>query len=343
MRRRTPQVVLALLLGCAGCSGIPIRGTVHRRARTLRPEAIAVYPYAFRWAEPPWHAFEETRAVVDTVLARHAYLVYGPGDFHVLRPRSDDVLATTNLITPLTEDTVSTRRAVALRAWAEQRVERGAQTTFDAKGRPVGQVETEKRTLVAHLEVLSVQTGRVLLDGRARVVLDPFAELPDWDPLRPLTRANRALTRWALEVLGGGGGLPEDLGATLVENPGCAFAFHARPGDGGSPAALAHLGPLDRDAARYAVYRYFDPTMAPARVHLYAHHTEGVLVRRVTGVARASGLKAGDLLVSVNGRTVTGPETVLREWDLAGPVGILVTVFRNGDLRQIRIRRRPGG
>ena len=340
MPRAAPRfVLLIVVLAASGCSGIPIRGRVRPRARTLRPRAIAVYPYAFRFAEPPWHAWEETRAAVDAVLAHGGYLVYGPGDFQVLRRRSNDVLAATDLITPLTRDAVSTRQTVALRPWAEERVQTGAKMTYDAQGRPVGQVRTEVRTLVAHLEVISVQTGRVLLQGRAKVRLDPFADLPDWDPLRPLTRANRALVAWALGILGGGGDLPTDLGATLVENPGCAFSFHARPGDGGSAAALARLGPLDRDAARFAVYRYFDAELPPRRVHLYTHHAEGVMVRAVTGVAAASGLKPGDLVVEVDGRRVLGPEMVRRAWELAGPAGIRVTVIRDGGIRQVRIRR----
>lgn len=326
--------VLALTL--AACAGAPVELKVRPEARALRPRAVAVYPYQFRWDAAPWRVYEQARTVVQAALEDGRFLVVGPRELKVLRPDLDRPLAGSTVGSTLADSGLRPEEAVVLRVWAEARVASASKAAFDARGRTLGQVRSERRTYVVHAQVLQVYPGRVVLEASTRVEVDPFAPVPDWDPLAPLTRATRALTKRVLSELKPAAAPHPPLGAVLVPNAAQAFRSPSGPG---TSLALERLDLLEREAVELSVFRFFDPELPPARVRTYRHEPGGAMVLSVEGdAAELSGLKAGDLVVRCADAQVTGPETVLRHLAVHGADGVPLTVLRDGRPQRLLLR-----
>ncbi|RMG20746.1 MAG: PDZ domain-containing protein [Deltaproteobacteria bacterium] len=302
---------LLFALGLCSCAGVPHRR--HALIERTHPQVVLVYPFHFRWPQPPWHAFQRTRDLVEAARSDGRFRIFDPGDFEVYRPADDNVLAASTVLAPLTEGGWSPQDAVVLRGWAEERVATSASTVYDRSGRRKATVAREDRTHIVHVDLIDVASGTLLLESWKAVPFDPFAPRSDTDPLPGVGEAVRELGRFALAQISASGTPPPALGLELAPNPARAFHFRVQASALGAQQALARLDPMQQEAVKLALYASFDPDLSPTRIALYDRAPDGAVVLRVTGPpAAAAGLEAGDLVVRAGDAAVTGPETLER-------------------------------
>jgi hypothetical protein len=310
---------MALVLVLAGCASGPRIQVLKRPGAPLAAQAIAVYPYAFRWDEPAWRRHAKAMDAVLFLTRQERLLVYGPDDFQLRRADADDPRVGTDLVNVLAERGLPPTGFLALRGWAERRVARLA-AALEGKGTVAN---AEDVTYVAHLEVLDGGGGGVLLELVAEARRDPQLSDP-FDPAPELTALHRALVEaaWAeLEPR-----LPRArLPASPVKVrylPGATLAFGPR----GEPSLvkwLASADPAEADLARLAVHRYFDRESADADVSRRMRLPGGLLVEETADWPQ---LRRGDVIVEIDGRPAYGPQVLQRAVVLAkgGPLELTV-------------------
>lgn len=305
-----PRAFALVALTLAGCSGPSVRRTLDDREDLVPVRAVAVYAFGFRWDEPPHRAYGRAIQQVDEVLTSGRFLVLGPEEFTVYRPEDDDVFSATTLVGAMNERGIKPGEFAVLRGWAEKRVLTAVKQLTDAAGRPIGGVRDDQVTVVAHLDVIHPAQRRVLGSFESAEEVDLFRE-PDTDPLPELTRAIRAVTRDALEALGG-----RLVGAATLPIP-FQYAWNPRPalewkGEAARSTAEAQgsLDVLDRDVARRAVFAEFDPEGDGAHGRAYDRNPQGLWV---TDAGEVEGLATGDLVIEANGKAVVGPHVLHRE------------------------------
>jgi len=316
--------------GCASTGGGGAGGVRTRRplAHPINGRVVAVYPFSFRWEEPPWRQHLLSMDAVDALSRRNRVVLFGPGEFRVLRPDADDPRLGTDLMRTLADRGQPVTGFVALRAWAERRV---AQTSTTVRGG--GAAAAVETRYVEHLELLDGQGDGVLLELEGEALGEPGAAVDPSDPTPELTRLHRRLVAAAWEAL-----LPRlgdrPLPGLPVETrwlPAAALAW--------SPAVSAGPGstadPLEADLARLGAYRFVDPGADDATLAKRLRLPGGLLVERAEGPFAA--LRAGDVITAVNGEPAAGRHVLQRAVALSRTGALDLSVVRDGARRSVTV------
>ena len=264
---------LLLLLLAPACSGNQVRWKASEQLTAVTPKVVVVYPFRFRWTEPEWRTYQKGRDLVAASLADGRFLVVGPEELTVYRPEDPNVLAGSTLLPRLMELGLGPGDAVVLRVWAEERREKTSRVTYDAQGKPVGRLQQEQRLVIAHLQLVDVAAGKVLLSGRRAIPFDPLATHPDFDPLHPLTRGLGELVEAALERLEDPSVRPPQAKIELQVNPAAA-------------APRGGADPLEAELLQLGFFTYFDATWGPSDRKALVRAGRGARVTAVEGFRR---------------------------------------------------------
>jgi hypothetical protein len=313
------RIALALALAAAslGCGGPKI--AVKRSGEgKLHATAIAVYPYGFRWQEPPFRSMEKAMDAVLFLSGERRPLVFGPTEFRCLRPDDDNVQAATDLVQVMAANGIDPRGFLAFRGWAEKRIASGSQVVEGSGGKAVGRRVIQEITYVAHLDVLDGGSNQVILELSGQVENDPFAEKLDYDGAPELTTLHRKLVKAAWEEVEGRLGLPrlKDSGVDTRWLPAAEFEW-APPGQRPLRDLFVGMDLLEADAAKLAIYRYWEPEADDGRLSRDAKMPGGLYVERARGAAE-SVLRRGDVILNVGtARADQGPQVLDRAVQLA--------------------------
>ncbi len=297
------RALLALCVVAFGCKGGVQKRLFVRPGRKV--SVVAVYPFGFRWEEPPYRSFELSQRLIDaaTEEAGDQFLFFGPSEFKVYRHHDDNAWAASTVVTLLPGAGLKPEQAVVLRPWAERRVHAGQKELLDAKGKPVGVSSQLETTYVGHVEVLHPTTRDWVVEVVGETQVDPFEEREDdSDPAPELTELMQRLTVTALEALreyaAGPAGPARELSLSYWFNPKQAFAFAA---EGQKPfeVALASLDPLDAELLVHGRVKFANPGISDAEVTKLARLPGGLYVREGTA---DGALKAGDVITAVDGQ-----------------------------------------
>jgi hypothetical protein len=332
--RRT-LLTIAVVLAATSCGGKRVK---HVSVDSqLEPQAVLVYPFAFRWDEPAWRAYalgQRLVAVAQGAVGDRA-LLFGPGEFKIYRPDDNNAWAATTAATLLPAYRLRPEQVVLLRAWAEKRVLTSRQDVSDAKGRRLGAQVVEETTYVAHVELVHPTTQATLVDLQEEVTPDPFASRADDepDPAPELTALASRLADEALHELDGrwkSYGRPRwretplRKGETVVKltahaNPAALYTF----GDSARPPLeyeLAKANELDRELLQVTVLRFLNPGLSTADATRLARLPPGLQL--LTAPAKL-GLAPGLLIVEVQGQPAA-PQMLQRARLQPEPVPIKV-------------------
>jgi len=195
--RRPPFLTLALFALAAACA--PRLDVRRRDGPPVDARAIAVYPYLFRWDEPPERSRARAMDAVQAALARRRLAVLAPTDFRCFDPEQRNVLLATDLAQVMTARGLPARAFLVMRGWAERRV---ARTVEQVDGD--GSVRTtlhEQVAFLAHVEILDPDSSEPLVEVSARVDRRPGDGPAGDDPTPELTRLDRRLVHAALDAL----------------------------------------------------------------------------------------------------------------------------------------------
>jgi len=320
---RLAPLLAGLLAG--GCASTQANlKVVQPLGRYVEARVVAVYPFGFRWEEPPSRSLLLGMVAADALSSTGRLLVFGPSEFTVLRRDLDDPRLGTDLLGTLARHSLPSSGFVALRAWAEQRVERTSVAGATGGGRL-----TEQVTYVEHLELLDGGGGGVLLELSGEVARDASAAGDPYDPTPELTRLHRQLLRRAWEALE-----PRLTAPTLPAVPAevrwlpAAAITWAPPGTPSLAERLAGADPVEADLRRLAVYRFVDPEGSEERLLHDLRRPGGLEVVRVDGRWRDR-LRPGDLVELVGGEPATGRQVLQRAVALGHGEDLVLTVVRD--------------
>jgi hypothetical protein len=322
-----PLLLLPALLA-AGCASAPAALRVVKPLdRPVTARAVAVYPFGFRWDEPPSRSLLLGMAAADALAGAGRLLVFGPSEFTVLRHEADDPRVGTDLLSAMALRSLPATSFLALRAWAEQRVERTS-GAIDGQG---GVRRTERVTYVEHLELLDGAGGGVLLELSGEAVRDPATAAEPYDATPALTRLHRQLVARAWALLE-----PRLTAPPLTPQPiqvrwlPAAALEWAPPGQRSLADRLAREGDsLDADLRRLAIYRFVDPSSADEQLARELRLPGGLLVERAEGPWGAA-LRPGDVIVKANGEPATGRQVLQRVAALSRSGVLELAVARGG-------------
>ena len=322
---RRPALLAGLLaLGCASGPRIEVR---HRSSGPIPARVAAVYPYVFRWEEPPFRVHEKSMDEVLFLVGRERLLVFGPDEFQVLRAEESSPLAGTDLVTVLSQRGLEARGFLAFRGWAERRIA-VSQGQLEQRGKVLA-VSYQDVTYVAHLEVVDAG-GEVQVEMQAQAEAGRAEDRPEYDPMPELTALHRRLLQAAWEEL--------EPRLTAPPLPVPAIETRWLPAstlDYGGPARatlkerMLALDALEADMAKIAVYRYYAPSLSERQIGYEMRLPGGLYVLRVRPPF-AGPLEHGDVILQVEGEPAIGPQVLQRA--LAAP--------RDGPLH-LRVARGP--
>jgi hypothetical protein len=329
-----PLLALALLLLGAGCAS---KGAVRVEADPDRPIAArvaVVYPYAFRWDEPPVRSYEKSMDVVLSLVAKERLLVFGPGDVALVRPGDPDPSVGTDVVRILLARGLDPRAFLAFRGWAERRVARGM-AVVEGKGRTLA-ASSEEVTYVAHLDVWDGAAGRTVLELSGSVQALPPGDRPEHDPAPELTALHRRLVEEAWALLEPRLTAPRLPGGPLEVRwlPAAALDW-APAGEKSLRERMASMDPVLADLERLNVYRYFDPDAPARRLNADLRLPGGLLVLAARGAA-AEALREGDVVTAVGGEAAS-PQALQRAIAFSGPAGPRLKVARGAGLLEVAL------
>jgi hypothetical protein len=322
---RRPALLAGLLaLSCASGPRVEVR---HRSSGPIAARVAAVYPYAFRWDEPAFRVHEKSMDEVLFLVERARLLVFGPGEFQLLRVEESNPLAGTDLVALLTRRGLDPRGFLAFKGWAERRVA-VSHGQLEQRG-AVRAVSYQNVTYVAHLEVVDAN-GDVVVEVQGQAEAGKAEDRPDYDPTPELTALHRRLIEAAWEEL------EPRLAAPPLAPP--ALDIRWLPSstlDYGGPAQATlkertlGMDALEADMAKIAVYRYYAPSLSERQIGFEMRLPGGLYVLRAR-TPFAGPLEHGDVILQVEGEPAVGPQVLQRA--LAAP--------RDGPLR-LRVARGP--
>jgi len=334
---------LLLPLACALASCASGAGSQVRVERSL-PEApinarvAAVYPYAFRWDEPPVHSYQKAMDTVLLLASKGRLLLFGPDEFAVLRPGDPDPRVATDLARVLAVRGLDTRGYLVFRGWAERRVAQGS-AVVEGKGRTLAS-SSEDVTYVAHLAVVDGGTGQTILELSAQAPGMPPENRPDYDPLPELTALNRRLVQAAWEAIEPMLTAPP-LKAVPVEGDWLPAAGldYSPPGKRSLREQLLTMDPLEANLARMTLYQYFNPSATPRLLHDELRLPGGIYVGSVSADLQQF-LQQGDVIAFVNGEMVVGPHVLQRALNLSKDQLLQLKVSRGAAWLEFKVTLR---
>jgi hypothetical protein len=338
--RLLPLAALAVLAVAAlaaqpACSGAGQHRVVHPLDQPVEARALVVYPFAFRWEEPPQRSLLLGTATAEALGAKDRLPVIGPAEFTIFRQDADDPRVGTDLPGAMAQRHLPATAFVALRAWAEKRVER---TTAEIDGKGLVR-SSEAVTFVEHLELLDGGGRGILLELEGQAPRDPNLASDPWDPTPELTRLHRELTERAWAALAPrltAAPLPP-LPAQVRWLPAAAIAW-APPGQRSLAQRLEGADAVEADLQRLAVYGFADPAASDAELGRRRRLPGGLLVERVEGTW-AGALRPGDVIVEVAGEPASGSHTLRRVMALARArrADVELAVVRDGARRTVSL------
>jgi hypothetical protein len=335
MRRARAAAILGLAALASGCAS---RGAVRVEAAPDRPVAARVafvYPYAFRWDEPPVRGYEKSMDVVLSLVAKERLLVFGPGDYQLVRPGDPDPSVGTDVVRILLARGLDPRGFLAWRGWAERRVARGM-AVVEGKGRTLA-ASSEEVTYVAHVQVWDGAAGRTVVEVSGSAQALPPGDRPEHDPAPELTALHRRLVEEAWALLEPRLTAPRLPGTPLEWRWLPAAALDWAPA--GQPSLrerMAGMDPVQADLERLDVYRYFDPDAPPRRLNGDLRLPGGLLVLGARGAA-AEVLREGDVVVAVGGEAPASPQGLQRAIASSGTAGPRLTVARGAERLEVAL------
>jgi hypothetical protein len=315
-------VAASALAGCAASVPVVVRQPLER---PVKARLVAVYPYAFRWEEPAHRSLLLAMEVVRMLVEKDRVAVIGPDEFSVYRGSVDDPRYGTDLTTFLADRNLPPTGFVALRPWAERRVQR---TTGVIEGK--GAVaHYESVEYVAHLDLLDGAGAGVLLELEAKAMKDPATPADPFDPTPELTRLHRGLMEAAWEAL------EPRLTADRLQPLPLQVTWLPANAMGWAPLGqrplseqLATMDPVQADLQRLAVYRFADPAADDATVAQRMRLPGGLLVEQAGGPF--SVLRPGDVIVAAGRDPARGPQVLQRSLLQSRVGAIELTVWRKG-------------
>jgi hypothetical protein len=309
-----PRALASLALGAASlaaCGG----PRVEVRARPAAPVAhrvAAVYPYAFRWEEPPFRSYQKGMDLTLLLSRQRRLLVFGPGDFQVFRHEEADPLLGSSMMAVLQARGLDPRAFLAFRGWAERRVARTTEHIEGGRGPPRVR-SSEDVTYVAHLQIVDAAAGAVLVEVEGTVAAGVPEDRPEYDPMPELTDLAGKLARAAWDELE-----PRLLSPRLPEPmlrvrwlPAAALDFTPSESERSLREKLLLADPLVAEVERLAVYRYFARGAPPERLGRDLRLPGGLYVERALGPFEGQ-LREGDVVVAVDGEPAAGPQILQR-------------------------------
>lgn len=298
-------ISVALLgLGVAACSGV--QKTVHPPKGELQLTSVFVYPFGFRWEEPPYRKIELSQRLLDTAIA-HAgdeLAFFGPTEFSVLKASDDGAWVASTALPLLLASGSRPEQGVILRPWAEKRVNSSGVEVSDKKGRAAGAASNEITEYFGHVEIVHPSTQEVLVDVQGQVTVDPFAAaMPEdeFDPARPLTALMAQLTTEALTVAKAWAAsrpVLKPLGLTVALTPRLVLGYVEKE----HPSLEAELSagdPLQAELARQSHARFLAPWLPEPQLAKVVKAPVGIYVG--AGPADAK-VQPGDVIVSCEGK-----------------------------------------
>jgi hypothetical protein len=344
MRRGAILQALFALFMTTGCSGVRIRQSVSP-GPPIPARFVAIYPFGLRWKAPAYRAYELAMDEVAVVLAGGTLGAIGPTEFQVRNTESDALFAATSLAGSLAAWGLRPENVLALRGWAERLEAADVEVLYDTAGKPIGQRRNADVKLVIHEELLGPGPGGLVAEVSAVVPIDPFADHPSYDP-------DPELRRWVGKLTAAVLAAAADRLHTVaqVTDPGFDLTLDPRdeetfelPGRPALATLLAAAEPVDKEAARLDRLMYFDPDLGPKEVELFERLPHGLYVTGVRSEdAVKAGMKAGDLIVGVQGEPAAGEQT-LRRWLSRTEPGLPVslTVLRAAERVAIHLPAPP--
>ncbi|MGI5860795.1 MAG: PDZ domain-containing protein [Myxococcales bacterium] len=330
------RALLSLLLTAGCASGATIKVEV-KPGKPLEAQALAVFPFQFRWDEPAWRSFELSQALALQAIETGRYSVFGPGEFKLVSGQASNPFLGSDLVLSLADRGLSPMAALVFRCTAERRTTSAVQQVFDSAGKPRGVGRAEEQQIVAALEVFHSASREKLASASGMVQVDPFRAADPSDPLPELTGLVRALMAEVLEQLedrAPGVLVERDAGFDYLWNPKATLDFSW---EGKPPLreALEKADALDKELLLEARLRFFHPDLEPGTLSTLMRSPAGLLVTSVREAAEA-GLVAGDLIVGIAGEPAL-PQALQRALRGAEGTSVALQVRRAGQLVEIRV------
>jgi hypothetical protein len=326
------MVCLAWISIFSGCSSA-IKFQVSPGAKPRPTQAVAVYPFQFRWSEPAFRSFELGQRLALQVAASERYAVFGPGEFQVRDEARNNVLSATDLATTVSGEGQSVASLVVLRGWAEKQEQVSVNTLTDASGKAAGQRAGMELTLIAHLELLDPVAGEILAEAEGKVQPDLLAPQRDDDPAPELTKLVEQLgTRMlsAMDDLAPGESIERKGWGRYHWSAAEMFQFSEQ----GRPSLDKQLGTLDpvsREVAHVEKVRFFAADLDESKLTALSKLPGGLWMEQVEPEAAAKGLQPDDLLIEI----ANGPATPLR-------LSRVLRAAHVGDSVTVAVRRGAG-
>ncbi len=304
---------LAVVL--AGCGhGGRLKLTAGPKPPAALPVRLAlVGSVALRWDEPSaLLSFVRAQDVASAIAERGQLAVLGPGQLGPGADGAAEELDTADLHRVALRQGLKLEELLVFKPWAERRVARSAARLTDAKGKAAGSAAAAEVTLVAHLEVLHPATHALLVEVQVEGQGDPLAEHSPLDAQPELAALLREATQTALEQLGPLLRLPEplDLGLATAPGAGPAMAFAGRT-QRSLREVLHGQDELAQDLAVENALALWAADLEGLESRSLRRAPVSLLVREASGRAAEAGLRAGDLILGINGLPASRPYDLL--------------------------------
>jgi hypothetical protein len=285
--------------------------------RSIRPEApprsfdvVAVYPFGLDFD----HRYHEAYGKTDNLLrALREHVgdipILGPEEFQVLVPTAPPRAGST-LLADARAHGFAPERVAVLRARAGREVHNLRVLVRDFRGQPTGYNHAWYAIYHVSLELVTMD-GVVL----ARTVGEAFeqrhdlADAPAGEPYPKLREAIPLMLRSLYATAAPGARLARRPVRTDIEVLDTHQRLMRHPEVARS---LGDLGTVARDVGEMVHYAYFNDDLPASWLPTLRRADEGVVVLKVRGAARGSGLRPGDVITAAGGAPVQGPASFAR-------------------------------